>query len=466
MSPRPLVPVMLMLSACAVGPNYRRPALDVPAGYRGEIAPDSISAPTASLGDEQWWDLFQDPVLQQLIRTALKDNFDIRIAAARVQQVQAQLSITRAAEFPAVNAGAGYFTQRNAKIAPIFPAYQARAAQVDLSVIWNLDFWGKYRRETEAARANLLASEWGRRAVMTSLVSGVAAAYFELRELDLALQIARDTLSSRENSLRLTKLLVANGSASQLDLRQTEELVFTAAENVPDLERQIAQQENALSVLIGGNPGDVPRGRALTDLAVPAVVPAGLPSELLERRPDIVEAEQNLIAANADVGVAKAAYFPSISLTATGGFESYQFSNLFTPASHIWDLSGSLMQPVFEAGSLRAGTHLAEAQEQQLLLTYEQTVKTAFQQVSDALIAYRKNREFREQQQKLAAAAQDADRLSNVLYRQGGASYLQVLTSETNYFAAQLNLAQSELSERLAVIQLYSALGGGWRQEP
>jgi multidrug efflux system outer membrane protein len=464
MNPRRLMPLLSMLSACAVGPNYQRPALDIPGSFRGEAPHAATASSTSSLGDEKWWELFQDPALQQLIRTALKQNFDIRIAAARVEQAEAQLSITRASEFPAVNAGAQDFTQRNAKIAPIFPAYQAHAAQVDLSVIWNLDFWGRYRRETEAARATLLASEWGRRAVLSSLVSGVATAYFELRELDQALQVARDTLTSRENSLRLTKVLAVHGSASQLDLRQAEELVYAAAEEVPDLERQVAQQENALSVLLGENPGDIPRGQALTDQPTPPTVPAGLPSELLERRPDIVEAEQNLVAANADVGVAKAAYFPSISLTATGGFESYQFSNLFTPASHIWDLSGALTQPVFEAGSLRAGMHLAEAQKQQLLLAYEQTVKTAFQQVSDSLIAFQKNREFREQQEKLTAAAQDTDRLSNVLYRQGGGSYLQVLTSETNYFSAQLSLAQARLSERLALVQLYSALGGGWQQ--
>jgi len=464
MKPVRLLPFLAWLSACAMGPDYHRPAIDTPGAFRGGQADDAAVQTNASLGDEKWWALFQDPVLQQLIRTALKQNYDLRIAATRVEQAQAQLSITRASEFPAVNAGAQAFTERNAQIAPIIPSYQARAAEVDLSVIWNLDFWGKYRRETEAARANLLATEWGRRAVLTSLVAGVATDYFELRELDLALQVARDALASRQNSLRLTQVLVSNGSASRLDLRQAEELLYTAAETVPDLERQVAQEENALSVLIGQNPGDIPRGQPLTEQPDPPVVPAGLPSELLARRPDILEAEQALVAANADVGVAKAAYFPSISLTATGGFESYQFNNLFTPASRIWDLSGSLTQPVFEAGSLRAGMHLAEAQKQQMLLAYQQAIMTAFQQVSDSLIAYQKNREYREQQEKLTAAAQDTDQLSNLLYRQGGASYLQVLTSETNYLSAQLSLAQAQLNERLALVQIYSALGGGWQQ--
>jgi multidrug efflux system outer membrane protein len=363
-----------------------------------------------------------------------------------------------------VNAGAQGFAERNPQIAPIFPAYQAKAAEVDLSVIWNLDFWGKYRRETEAARASLLASEWGRRAVLTSVVSSVATAYFQIRELDAALEVARDTLSSRQHSLHLTEVLAQNGSASKLDLSQAQQLVYTAAETIPDLERQLAQQENALSALLGTNPEQIPRGEALTEQPDPPVVPSGLPSELLERRPDIREAEQNLVAANAEIGVAKAAYFPSISLTGLAGYESYQLRQLFSSTASVWNATGSLTQPVFEAGSLRAGMQLARAQQQQMLLTYKQTIINAFQQVSDSLVAYQKDHEFRQQQALLTAAAEDADRLSNILYQHGGASYLQVLTSETDYFAAQLNLAQAQLNERLALVQLYNALGGGWQQ--
>jgi multidrug efflux system outer membrane protein len=464
---RPLAPLVayLVLIGCAVGPNYERPAANVPAAYRDAGSGDAMIASAQSLGNARWWDLFDDPVLQQLIRVALQQNYDAQIAAARVLQAQAQLTITRANQFPLVSAGAQGFSERNPRISTTIPAYEANAGEVDLSVVWNLDFWGRYRRETEAARANVLASEWGRRAVYASVVSDVAAAYFTLRELDAALEIARNTLASRQRSLQLTNVLAQNGSASMLDLRQSEQLVYTAAETVPDLERQVAQQENLLSNLLGDNPGAIARGRPLTEQPDPPTVPAGLPSELLERRADIRQAEDQLIAANAAIGVAKAALFPSIALTGTGGFESYALNNLFTNSARLWNVAGTLTQPVFAAGSLRAGLRLAEAQQQQMLLTYQQTIKTAFQQVSDALVAYRKNREYRAQQEALTAAAADTDRLSRLLYEQGGASYLQVLSSETNYFAAQLNLSQAQLNERLALVQLYNALGGGWQEE-
>ena len=361
-------------------------------------------------------------------------------------------------------AGAQGYSERNPKISSAFPSYEANVAEVDLSVIWNLDFWGKYRRQTEAARDNLLASEWGRQAVISSLVSTLAADYFQLRELDLALEISKRTLASRQDSLRLTRVLNVNGSASLLDLRQAEELVYTAAQQIPDLERQIQQEENAISNLLGENPGPIARGLKLTDEPLPSAVPVGLPSELLDRRPDIREAEANLMSANANIGVAKAAYFPSISLTGTAGFESYSLSKLFTGSAGLWNTAASLTQPVFQAGALRSGTRLVQAQEEQLLLTYKQTIIGAFQQVSDGLIAYQKNREFREQQELLTSATGDADRLSKILYQNGGASYLQVLTSETNYFVAELNLAEAQLNERLALVQLYNALGGGWQQ--
>ncbi len=464
---RPLAPLAayLALIGCAAGPNYERPAANVPAAYRDAGSGDAMIASAQSLGNARWWDLFDDPVLQQLIRVALQQNYDARIAAARVLQAQAQLTITRANQFPLVSAGAQGFSERNPRISTTIPAYEENGGEVDLSVVWNLDFWGRYRRETEAARANVLASEWGRRAVYASVVSDVAAAYFTLRELDAALEIARNTLASRQRSLQLTNVLAQNGSASTLDLRQSEQLVYTAAETVPDLERQVVQQENLLSNLLGDNPGAIARGRPLTEQPDPPTVPAGLPSELLERRADIRQAEDQLIAANAAIGVAKAALFPSIALTGTGGFESYALNNLFTNSARLWNVAGTLTQPVFAAGSLRAGLRLAEAQQQQMLLTYQQTIKTAFQQVSDALVAYRKNREYRAQQEALTAAAADTDRLSRLLYEQGGASYLQVLSSETNYFAAQLNLSQAQLNERLALVQLYNALGGGWQEE-
>jgi outer membrane protein, multidrug efflux system len=454
----------LLLAGCSVGPNYHRPKINLPAGYRGQVATPPARAPAESLGNEKWWTVFHDPALQQLIRTALQGNYDVRIAAIRVLQAQAQLGITRSSQFPAVSAGLSLLNERNPKLNSFFPTYQLHTAELDLSVIWNLDFWGKYRRETEAARASLLGTEWGRRAVVTSVVSSVATAYFQLRQLDLALAISQRTLASREDSLRLTHVLAHYGSASLLDLRQAQELVDTAAESIPDFERQVQQQENLISDLLGQNPGPIPRGLALTREPVPSVVPAGLPSQLLERRPDIREAEANLMAANADIGVAKADFFPEIPLTATGGFESYALNRFFSFASAgLYNASLSATATIFQAGALRAGVRLSQAQEQQMLLAYQQAIKEALREVSDALIAYQKDRDFLKRQQSLTAEAADADRLSYVLYRHGGASYLQVLTSETNYFAAELNLAQAQLNERLALVQLYNALGGGWQ---
>jgi outer membrane protein, multidrug efflux system len=450
----------LLLAGCMVGPDYKRPAIDTPGVYR-DVQPSIASS--ESLGDEKWWDVFQDPVLQQLIRTALQENYDVRIAASRVLQAQAQLGITRANQFPTVSAGAQALSERNPKISSSFPSYEANAGEVDLSVIWNLDFWGKYRRQTEAARASLLASQWGQRAVLTSVVSSVATDYFTLRELDLALDVSNKTLAARQHSLQLTNVLAKQGSASALDVRQSEQLVYTAAETIPDLERQIAQEENALSILLGHNPGPIPRGRPLTEQPNPPTLPVGLPSELLERRPDIREAEATLVAANAEIGVAKAAYFPSISLTGTAGYESFALNNLFTHSQRTWNGAASLTQPIFAGGAIRSGMRLAEAQEREMLLTYQQTIMNAFQEVSSSLVAYQKGREFREQQELLTAAAEDVDRLSKVLYQHGGASFLQVLTSETNDFSAELNLAQAQLNERLALVQLYNALGGGWQ---
>jgi multidrug efflux system outer membrane protein len=444
-----------------VGPNYQRPAVDAPGVYRGDG--QSSIASSESMGDEKWWEVFQDPVLQQLIRTAFEQNYDLRIAASRVLQAQAQLGITRANQFPTVSAGAQAFSQRNPRISSSFPSYEANAGEVDLAVIWNLDFWGKYRRQTEGARASLLASQWGHRAVLASVVSSVATAYFTLRELDLALDVSKKTLAARRDSLQLTTVLAKNGSASALDVRQSEQLVYTAAEAIPDLERQISLEENSLSVLLGRNPGPIPRGRRLTEQPNPPAIPVGLPSELLERRPDIREAEATLVAANAEIGVAKAAYFPSISLTGTAGYESFALNNLFTHSQRMWNGAASLTQPVFAAGALRSGKRLAEAREQEMLLTYQQTIMNAFQEVSNSLVAYQKGREFREQQELLTAAAEDADRLSKILYQHGGTSYLQVLISENNDFSAELNLAQAQLTERLALVQLYNALGGGWQ---
>jgi len=449
-------------AGCMMGPNYKRPTVSVPTGYRSAM-PDQPAA-AASLGNEKWWDVYQDPVLADLIHIALQQNYDVRIAATRVLEAQDQLGIVRANQFPSASVGAGVFSQQNAKVSSLFPAYQVNAGQINLSVIWNLDFWGKYRRQTEAARAQMLASEWGQQAVISSLVANVATAYFELRALDSQLEISKRTLASRQQSLKLTEFLESHGSNSELDVSQSQQLVYTASETIPDLERQIQQKENLLSILLGENPGSMPRGRAITEQPVPDSVPAGLPSELLERRPDVLEAEANMMAANAQIGVAKAAFFPSIALTGTGGLESNQLSRFISAPSETWLGALSVAQPVFEGGALRSQLKLSRAQYQETVLAYQQTVQNALEQVSNSLVASQKDREFREQQELLTQAARQTNQLSEVLYKNGGASYLQVLTSETNYFSAELNLVDAQLNERLALVQLYQSLGGGWQQ--
>src|ERR1700719_3602560 len=457
-----IIAVLVLEAGCMMGPKYKRPTVDVPQEYRAPAPQPAAQA--SSLGNEQWWQVYQDPVLTQLIHTAIAQNYDVRIAATRVLEAQAQVGITRANQFPSASVGADVFSQQNAKVTKLFPAYQVNGGELNLSVIWNLDFWGKYRRQTQAARAQLLATEWGQRAVLSSLVANVATAYFQLRALDSELEISQRTLASRQQSLKLTQVLDSHGSASGLDVSQAEQLVYTASETIPDLERQIQQQENVLSVLLGENPQSIPRGRSITEQPAPENVPAGLPSELLERRPDIRQAEENVVAANAQIGVAKAAFFPSISLTGTGGLESNALNRFLSQHSQTWYAAFSVSQPLFEGGRLRSGLKLARAQWQESVLSYEQTVQNALEQDSNSLVASQKDREVREQQALLTQAAQQTDQLSEVLYKNGGASYLQVLTSETNYFSAELNLVQAQLNERLALVQVYEALGGGWQE--
>src|ERR1700745_2419517 len=352
---------MLVVEAagCTMGPNYKRPTVSVPTGYRSAM-PDQPAA-AASLGNEKWWDVYQDPVLADLIHTALQQNYDVRIAASRVLEARAQVGITRANQFPSASIGASIYSQQNAKTSNQFPPYQVNAGQLNLSVIWNLDFWGKYRRQTEAARAQMLASEWGQRAVISSLVANVPTAYFQLRALDSQLEISKRTLASRQQSLKLTEFLESQGSNSGLDVSQSQQLVYTASETIPDLERQIQQQENLLSIWLGENPGPIIRGQALTEQPMPESVPSGLPSELLERRPDVRQAEQIIVAANAQIGVAKASFFPSLSLTGLGGLESNPLHHFISQPSETWYGAFSVSQPVFQGGALRSQLRLAPA---------------------------------------------------------------------------------------------------------
>ena len=458
-----LTAAALLNVGCTVGPRYKRPTVAVPGSFRG-AAPEQTAQPQiASLGEQKWWEVFQDEQLRTLIRTALQHNYDLRIAASHVLEAQAKLGITRADQFPTVSGGAAIADVRTAQ-SKFLPAFETSTGQVNTSAVWELDFWGQYRRATEAARANLLASQWAQQEVASTLVADVASAYFQLRALDLQLEISKRTLNSRQESLRLTRVLADGGATSLLDVRQAEQLVFTASAEVPSLEQQIEQQENLLSVLLGQNPGDVPRGQALTEQRQPPEVPAGLPSALLERRPDIREAEDQLIAANAEIGVARALYFPQISLSGTGGFQSSALSNLFSGPAGAWSFGASLTQPIFTGGRIRSGVRLAGARQQTALLVYQQSIQAAFRSVSDGLVAYRKTREFRTQEESLFQSAQDAARLSHMRYTGGVTGYLEVLTNETNAFSAELAVVQARQYELLALVQLYEALGGGWQQ--
>jgi multidrug efflux system outer membrane protein len=453
--------LVVLCAGCAVGPNYKRPAVPAPPEYRG-VPPDQTGkSVVASFGEQKWWDAFQDEVLSDLIRTALKQNYDVRIAAARILQARAQVGISRADQLPSVSAGASAVNERIPQTVRI-PSIETSATQVSLSLAWELDFLGKFRRATESARANLLSQEWAQRQVIRSLVSDVASTYFQLRELDLELEISRQTLASRKDSLRLTQILADGGATSMLDVRQAEQLVFTAAASIPDLERRIEQQENFISILLGNNPQGVARGRKLVDQPHALEVPAGLPSALLERRPDIRQAEQQLVAANAQIGVAKADYFPQILLTASGGYQSSALTGLFSGPAGLWTFGGSALQPVFEGGRIRNRVRFARARTEEATAVYQQTVQQAFRDVSDALVGYRKSQEFRIQQEQLTHSAEEATKLSNMRYKGGATSYLEVLDSDTRYFSAQLNLAQADLNELQAFVGLYSALGGGW----
>ncbi len=454
--------LVCVLSSCTVGPNYQRPTVPAAPAYRG--ADNSTVSSATSLADEKWWEVFKDPVLQDLVRTSLKQNYDLRIAASRVMQAQQQVTITRSNQFPTLGAGPSFSGVKSPAIPGVFGGYSYLADALNLTFSWNPDFWGRYRRATEAARATLLETEWGRRAVVGSLVENVATDYLQLREYDFELEIEKRSLESRQQSLALTQTLERGGSTSMVDVRQAEQLVEEAAELIPQTEQAIQQEENAISLLLGQNPGSVPRGMSITDQPNPDDVPAGLPSQLLERRPDIQEAEQALVAANAQIGVARAQLFPQISLSGTAGTESIGLGNLFSWGARSWNYTASATQPIFNAGSLRANVRLTEAQKEQAVLSYQQTIQTAFEQVSNALIAERKLRDYRGHQEALTTATRESSNLAQVRYKGGVTSYLEVLTNETNFLTAEIALARARLAERLELVQLYNALGGGWQQ--
>ncbi len=467
MKPAALLLVILLLAGCMVGPDYRRPDVVVPAEWR--TGPGGAS----SLTDLAWWEVFNDPILQELIRAAFDANRDVQVAVARILEGRAQLGVARAALFPQLGGRASYDYTRpysqNSFFLKSFPSGPSGSilpegddykASVDLA--FELDLWGRLRRATEAARAELLANEDIWRAVLTTLVADVARTYFDLLELDRELEIARRTLATREASLDLQRRRAAQGLATRLDVERADAEVAVASATVRDVERRTAQTENGLNVLLGRNPGPVRRGAALDAQRVPPEVPPGLPSALLERRPDIRQAEERLVAANARIGEAKAAYFPRISLTGMFGVESASLSDLFTGGSKVWQVGPAMTVPIFTAGRISGTVKAREAQQQQAVAQYLQAIQQAFREVEDALVFHRTVREIRADRERREAALRQALVLANLRYERGLATYLDVLDAQRQLFQAELDLASTMRDQLTAVVQVYKALGGGW----
>jgi multidrug efflux system outer membrane protein len=456
------------ITSCTVGPNYHRPAVQVPQNFR---APDPLPAPQAeSFADLRWWEVFRDADLQQLVRTAIQQNYDLREAVARVEAARANLGITRSDQFPQVGVSGDLQVTRLSRdgafaLPRSFVGSQNRNwGETFLNLMsFEVDIWGRLRRATESARATLLSTEENRKAVLTTLVSDVATAYITLRELDHELEIARRTLETRRASLQLVQSRQGGGVATLLDLRQAEELVETAAQTIPALQQQAEQTENQISLLLGENPRALIRQGRFNEDLFPPEVPTGLPSALLERRPDIRAAEQNLIAANAEIGVARAAYFPRLSLSGALGGQSTQLSSLFSGPHSSWSFVPEITQPIFTAGRIRSGVRFANAQRDSALVQYQRTIQTAFTEVSNSLIAHQRVRESRVHQEALVTAIEDRKRLAYVRYVGGVDTQLNALDADRDLLRAELDLRQIKLNELLSVVQLYKALGGGWQ---
>jgi multidrug efflux system outer membrane protein len=458
-----------MLSGCAVGPNYHRPTVQTPPAFHGPDQSQQLQPQSASFADLPWWQVFHDPQLQDLIRTALKQNYDLQLAIERVNAARAQVGIVRSNEFPMVSLNpefSGGKTNQNIK---------SNIFSLAGDVVFQVDLFGRYRRATEAARAQLLGTEDAQQTVILTLVSDVASDYFLLRDLDLQLQITQDTVRTQEDSVKLTQLRLQHGIATTLDVLQARQVLDTANAQIPDLERQIGQTEDAINILLGKYPDNIPRRQPLGietpdgwtwNESLPPQLPAGLPSELLERRPDIREAEQNLVAANANIGVAKAMFFPEISLLGSGGaaFGHSQFLGSHIPAPlGVGTYAAAASQPVFEGGALRNNLRYARSEERQALIGYQQTIQRAFGDVSDSLIGYDKYHSVRERQERSVKDLQESVNVSLMRYKGGTATYLSVLDSQRSLFAAELTLAQARNNEYQSLVQLYKALGGGWK---
>jgi multidrug efflux system outer membrane protein len=446
----------LGLAACAVGPDYKRPTLDMPARFRG--APEAAQG--AAFADLQWWAVLGDPVLQGLIKDALANNYDLRIAANHVLQAREQLGIARAGQMPALSGSAEAQRQRAPPVLSDETIYSG-----GLQLSWVLDFWGQFRRATEAARATLLATEYAQNAVRITLIANVASAYFQLRAFDQELDASTRILQTNRETLRITTLSVNGGASAITDQLQATLLVQQAQAQITQLEQSIAQTENQLSLLLGKNPGDIPRGMSLVAQPQLPEVPAGLPSQLLERRPDVREAEQSLAAANANVGVAKAAFFPQIPLTASYGAASANLGDFLKQSANVWSVAGDVVQPIFEGSKIRSAYRLAWTQRDAAELSYRQSVQQAFADVANSLVGYQKSHALRLTLEEQTATYAETARLANDRYRGGSTGFLEVLTTQQQYFTSQLQSSQAWFAELQNYLQLYQALGGGWQRE-
>ncbi|MET0660146.1 MAG: efflux transporter outer membrane subunit [Steroidobacteraceae bacterium] len=438
-----------LLCGCMTGNDYVRPTIDLPEKFRFETVEAN------DLANTRWWEQFEDPVLNELIESALDNNLDVRIAAARVEEFYGALGITRAGLFPQVGVDASAGQQH------LPPGITSDNFQVDVFASWEIDVFGRLRHLTDAARTDLLASEEGRRFAVLSLISGVASGYVTLRTIDSQLDISRRTVTSRAEGLRIFEARHRRGATSEIELSQAKSEYASALAAVPRLEQQRAQAENALAVLLGRNPGDIPRAKTIEELVLPAV-PAGLPSEILERRPDLRQAELNLIAANSRIGAAKALYFPSISLTGLLGSASRAIDDLFSGPAELWSYAGTVTAPLFTAGGIKGQVRVAEARQQQLLLAYRSAIQVAFREVDDALVADQKSREELSAQAQRVEALRSYARLANLRFDNGYSSYLEVIDAERSLFNAELDYTRVKSDTYFALIDLYKAMGGGW----
>jgi outer membrane protein, multidrug efflux system len=448
--------LLIPLYGCKVGPNYKRPVLSAPDRYRG-LAPDFGDQSGTSFADMKWQSVFQDKTLQDLTTEALTNNYNIRIAATRIMQADASLGVTRSNQFPALTGTFGVQNEQSIldRGSPTFDT-------AGLQLTYMVDFWGRYRRATEAARANLLGTRYARHVVETTLISDIAIAYFQLRQFDSQLEFSEQTVISDKESLRINTINFKGGEYAITDVYQAQLLVQQAEAAAITLKQSIEQTENQLSWLLGRNPGGIPRGLALIDQPHLTEIPVGLPSAILERRPDVLQSEDALVAANANVGVAKAAFFPQIPLTATFGAQSTALTSFLQGPATFWALGGQLAQPLYQGGRITSQYRLAWAQRDEAELSYKQTVQQAFTDVSNSLVAYRQARLLRMKLQEQTETYKETSRLANVRFTGGATSFLEVLTTQQQYFNSELQLTQAWAGEMQSYVQLYQALGGGW----